>query len=165
MPIDTLGEEVHSAIRGATDYLKSNHQDENIRLFHYRNLQASEKRLADDITERSTTYLVELNTKETNAIDEIWTTLNKNQKCIRLLNESKAYQQSFDSLRHINGGTFPRHYSTNYSWRRRVVRQLLDICSCIHSCICDCRHFDCCHGICVGQPYARFVSQTNLGNS
>lgn len=111
MPIDTLGEDVQGTIKGAEDFLRSNKGDNALRQFHFKNLQSVEKRLTADIDERSTTYTTELNSREKTAIDNVWAKLNSNPKFLRLSTEQKADQQTFEDLRRINGGAFPKNIS------------------------------------------------------
>jgi hypothetical protein len=111
MPIDTLGEDVQGTIKGAEDFLRSNKGDKDLRQFHLKNLQTVEKRLAADIDERSTTYTTELNFREKTATDNVWAKLNSNPKFLRLSTEQKADQQTFEDLRRINGGAFPKNIS------------------------------------------------------
>jgi hypothetical protein len=111
MPIDTLGEDVHGTIKGAEDFLRSNQDDKTLRQFHLRNLQTIEKRLAADIDDRSTTYTTELDLRENTAVDKIWAKLNSNPKFLRLSTEQKANQQTFEDLRRLNGGAFPKNIS------------------------------------------------------
>jgi hypothetical protein len=111
MPIDTLGEDAQDALKGAEDFLRSNQGDKSLRQFHLRNLQTVGRRLTSDVEERSTTYLTELHSKEKSAIDEVWAKLNSNSRFIRTITEQKADQQTFDDLRRLNGGAFPKNIS------------------------------------------------------
>ena len=111
MPIDTLGEGAQGALKGAEDFLRSNQGDKSLRQFHLRNLQTVGRRLTSDVEERSTTYLTGLHSKEKSAIDEVWAKLNSNSRFIRTITEQKADQQTFDDLRRLNGGAFPKNIS------------------------------------------------------
>jgi hypothetical protein len=111
MPIDTLGEDAQGALKGAEDFLRSNQGDKSLRQFHLRNLQTVGRRLTSDVEERSTTYLTGLHSKEKSAIDEVWAKLNSNSRFIRTITEQKADQQTFDDLRRLNGGAFPKNIS------------------------------------------------------
>jgi hypothetical protein len=111
MPIDTLGEEVQGILKGAEDFHRTNQDDKSLRQFHLRNLQTVERRLTADVEERSTTYATELNSREKTTVDRIWAKLNSNPKFIRLSTEQRADQQTFDDLRRLNGGAFPKNIS------------------------------------------------------
>jgi hypothetical protein len=105
------GEGAQGALKGAEDFLRSNKGDKSLQQFHLKNLQTAGNRLTSDIEERSTTYATELQSTERVAIDQIWAKLNSNSKFLRLNTEQKADQQTFDDLRRLNGGTFPKNIS------------------------------------------------------
>jgi hypothetical protein len=111
MPNDALGEEIQNAVKGAADFIRSKQDDLQLRQYHVRNLESSEKRLSDDITERSTFHLTDLHDKETAEIEDAWNTLNRKPQFTDMTKELKAHQQTFETLRQINGGGYPRDIS------------------------------------------------------
>ena len=111
MPTDILGDEVQAALRGASDYVRLGRTDRTEQHRHLTNLKAIERRLDFDVTQRETTYPTQLHTRESNDISERWTELNQNPRFIRANAEQQAAQQTFETLRQVNGGAFPRNIS------------------------------------------------------
>jgi hypothetical protein len=111
MPSDTLSEETTVALKGANDFLRANQGDQKAKAFHLENLEVLGARLQQDIQERSTSYLAELNSREAKEIDDRWQVLNSDQKYIRKTTEEKSYQQTFEKYRQVNGGALPRNIS------------------------------------------------------
>jgi hypothetical protein len=111
MPIDTLGEDAQATIKAAEEFLRSNQADKTLQQFHLKNLKAIEKQLSLDIDERASGYLAELNSSEKKSVDEMWANLNSDQRYLRLDTEQKANQQTFENLRRLNGGVFPKNIS------------------------------------------------------
>ena len=111
MPNDTLGDEVEEVLKGAGEYVRSNRPDARRRDFHVRSLTGIENRLAADIEERRTTYNDAIEIKERDAINSRWQELTANPRFARVNQEQKARQQTFDSLRQVNDGSFPRNIS------------------------------------------------------
>jgi hypothetical protein len=111
MPNDTLGDEVEEILKGAAEYVRSNRPDPKRRDFHLKNLTAAEARLIADIEERRSGYKDELEVRERDAINARWQELTANPRFARINTEQKARQQTFDSLRQVNDGGFPRNIS------------------------------------------------------
>ena len=111
MPTDTLADEVQSILKSATDFLRVNRPDDKRRRGHLANLESIEERLRADIHERQTTYTDELQTNEDEAIGAEWRELNEDRRFIRINTEQKARQQTFEELRQINDGEYPRNIS------------------------------------------------------
>jgi hypothetical protein len=111
MPTDTLGDEVQSILKGATDFLRLNRPDDRRRRGHLVNLESMEERLRADIQERQTTHANELQSREDAEIDAEWRELNEDRRFVRISAEHKARQQTFEDLRQINDGEYPRNIS------------------------------------------------------
>jgi predicted nucleic acid-binding Zn-ribbon protein len=111
MPTDTLGDEAQTALKSALDFIRLNRPDDRKRRNHLVNLESIEERLRSDIGERETTYANELQSKEDQEIDEAWRELNEDQRFVRVNTEQKARQQTFESLRQVNDGTYPTNIS------------------------------------------------------
>lgn len=111
MPTDTLGEDAQTALKGALDFVRLNRSDDRRQRTHLLNLQNMDDRLRADIKERETTYIHELQAKEDEEIDSAWRELNEDQRFVRVNNEHKARQQTFEDLRQVNEGTYPTNIS------------------------------------------------------
>jgi hypothetical protein len=111
MPTDTLGEEVQSALKSGGQALRSNRLDDDRRRHLIANLTNLDKRLEADISERETSFVNELQTKEDTEIDARWAELNNNQRYVRANAEQKAREQTFQELRQVNGGAYPKNIS------------------------------------------------------
>lgn len=111
MPTDTLGDEVQSILKAANDFLRVNRPDDRRRRHHLASLESIDERLRADILERQTTYSDQLQSDEDAAIDAEWRELNEDRKFIRINTEQKARQQTFEELRQINEGEYPRNIS------------------------------------------------------
>jgi hypothetical protein len=111
MTTNTLGDEVSDILRGASDYIRSNRPDERRQQFHMRNLQSAEARVAAEIKERETGYKEQLQAKESADLDALWEALNRNPRFQRASAHQKACQETFEDLRQVNGGAFPKNIS------------------------------------------------------
>jgi hypothetical protein len=111
MPTDTLGDEVQAVLKGAVDFLRLNRSDDRKRRGHLTNLESMEARLRADIQERETTYADELQSKEDSEIDAEWRELNEDRRFVRINTEQKGRQQTFEDLRQINDGEYPKDIS------------------------------------------------------
>lgn len=111
MPTDTLAEEVQSALKSASQALRSSRIDEERRRYLTATLTNLDKRLEADIDERETSFLDELQTKEEDEINARWAELNNNQRYVRANSEQKAREQTFQELRQINQGGYPKNIS------------------------------------------------------
>jgi hypothetical protein len=111
MPVDILADEVQSALKSASDYLRAKRPDEGRRRQHLKYLENMESRLEADIQERQTTFPEELQAKEDAEIAAKLADLHENTRFKEENGELRARQQKFDELRQINGGAFPRNIS------------------------------------------------------
>lgn len=111
MPTDTLGDEVQSILKSAMDFLRLSRPDDRRRQSHLVSLQSIEERLRADIAERQTTYANELQSGEDDEIESEWKELNEDRRFIRINAEQKARQQTFEDLRQVNDGEYPRNIS------------------------------------------------------
>ena len=111
MPTDTLGDEVQTILKSAADFLRLNRPDERRRHNHLVGLESMEERLRADIQERQTTYANELQSSEDAEIDAEWRELNDDRRFVRINTEQKARQQTFEDLRQINDGEYPKNIS------------------------------------------------------
>ena len=111
MPNDTLREELEGALRGATDYINSSRPDQRQRQRHLQNLKSAESRLSVDINERNTSYLDELLAAEKSTIDARWQEVCQQPDYSRANAVQKANQKTFEELRQVNSGAFPRNIS------------------------------------------------------
>lgn len=111
MPNDTLGDEAAEALKGASDYIRSDRADESRRKYNQLNLEGIESRLVADIDDRSTGYKQELHAKESAEINDKWEELGANTRYVRINAEQKARQKTFEDLRRVNEGVFPKNIS------------------------------------------------------
>jgi hypothetical protein len=111
MPIDTLGEDVQRALRSAKAFLTSKKRDDELQQSHLRDLEAVGARLSNEIEERRTKYIGELELEERLQVDNQWSPLNAKPKFIQANKEQQTNLQIFESLRQINGGAYPRDLS------------------------------------------------------
>ena len=111
MPTDTLGDEVQAALKGAADAMRSSRLDDRRRRSLLINLKNLDDRLRADIEERGSGYSQELQAKEDDAINARWRELNEDQRFVRANTEQKARQQTFERLRQVNDGAYPRNMS------------------------------------------------------
>src|SRR5450631_4326366 len=111
MPTDTLAEEAQSGLKAANQALRSNRADAEARRHLIMRLRNLDARLCDDVELRQTDHLVELQQKEDAEIDAKWAQLNNNQKFVRANAEQKARDQTFQELRQVNGGGYPKNLS------------------------------------------------------
>jgi hypothetical protein len=111
MPTDTLAEEAQSALKTADQALRSKRPDADARRQSILTLKNLNDRLCTDVEERQTDYLAELQGKEDVEINSKWAELNNNQKYVRANAEQKARDQTFQELRQVNGGAYPKNLS------------------------------------------------------
>ncbi|CUT09280.1 hypothetical protein BF49_0360 [Bradyrhizobium sp.] len=111
MPTDTLAEEAQSGLKAANQILRSKRIDADARKQSVMRLKNLDDRLCHDIGIREDDYLGELQEKEDVEINAKWAQLNNNQKYLRVSAEQKAGDQTFQELRQVNGGAYPRNLS------------------------------------------------------
>jgi hypothetical protein len=111
MPTDTLSEEAQSGLKAANQILRSKRVDTDARHQSILRLKNLDGRLCDDIEVRQTDYLAELQEKEESEINAKWAQLNNSAKFARANAEQKARDQTFQDLRQVNGGAYPRNLS------------------------------------------------------
>lgn len=111
MPDNSIGEEAESALRGAEDFIRLGQSDDKACAFHLNTLHTLDNRLSREIEERTTKHISDLSAQEGRNIEKKWQELNTDPRFIRANAEQKAHQQTFDHLRQINGGAFPRNIS------------------------------------------------------
>ena len=111
MPIDTLGEDVQRAVRGAKAFIGSNQKDGEQRQSHLRDLEAVGARVSNEIEERRTRYIAQLESDERTQVDKQWAQLNAKPQFIQTNQQNRANLQIFENLRQINGGAYPSNLS------------------------------------------------------
>jgi len=111
MPIDTLGEDVQRAVRGAKAFIGSNQKNGEQRQSHLRDLEAVGARVSNEIEERRTKYIAQLESDERTQVDKQWAQLNAKPQFIQTNQQNRANLQIFENLRQINGGAYPRDLS------------------------------------------------------
>src|SRR5262245_41847421 len=111
MPIDTLGDEVQRVVRRAKAFLSSNEKNNDLRKSQLRDLQAIGARLSNDIEERQTKYIDQLDAEERAQMDEQMAQLNAKPQFIQASKQNETNKQIFENLRQINGGAYPRDLS------------------------------------------------------
>jgi hypothetical protein len=111
MPNDSMREEIEPIRRAALAYLASTRTDAPQADAHLRALTNCEARLVSEIDERGRPYSDQLNADEAAAIGARRTEVEQNSKYQRASEEQKAAHQTFDNLRRINGGSYPRNIS------------------------------------------------------
>jgi hypothetical protein len=111
MPIDTLGDDVQRALRGARAFLSSKQNNEELRHRHLQDLGTVGRRLSNEIQERRTNYVAQLETEERKEIDSQWAQLNSKPHYAQANQERQTAHQIFQGLRQINGGAYPRDIS------------------------------------------------------
>jgi hypothetical protein len=111
MPTDTLSDEAQSGLKTANQVLRSKRIDAEARRQSTMRLKNLDERLCADIDLRQTDYLAELQQREDSEINAKWTQLNNNQKYVRANVEQKARDQTFQELRQVNGGGYPKNLS------------------------------------------------------
>src|SRR6185295_7515144 len=103
MPIDTLGEDVQRAVRGAKAFIGSNQKNGEQRQSHLRDLEAVGARVSNEIEERRTRYIAQLESDERTQVDKQWAQLNAKPQFIQTNQQNRANLQIFENLRQING--------------------------------------------------------------
>jgi hypothetical protein len=111
MPTDTLAEEAQSGLKTANQILRTKRIDTDARRQSISHLKNLDDRLCGDIDSRANEYLAELDEKEDTEIGVNWSHLNNDQKYVRANAEQKARDQTFQELRQVNGGAYPRNLS------------------------------------------------------
>ncbi|WP_316202584.1 MULTISPECIES: hypothetical protein [unclassified Bradyrhizobium] len=111
MPTDTLAEEAQFGLKAANQMLRTKRVDADARRQLIVQLKNFDDRLSSDIEIRASNYLAELDEKENAEISANWSQLNNNQKYVRANAEQKARDQTFQELRQVNGGAYPRNLS------------------------------------------------------
>jgi hypothetical protein len=111
MPIDTLGDDIQRVLRGAKACLSSKQKSTELLQFQLRDLTTVGRRLSNEIEERRTTYISQLDSDEKAEIDNEWTQLNSNSRFIQAYREKQTHDQIFANLRQINGGAYPKNLS------------------------------------------------------
>jgi hypothetical protein len=111
MPIDTLGDDVQRALRGARAFLSSKQKNSQQGQFHLRDLEGIEKRLSKQIDERSTKYIAQLESEERSKIESQWTQISSKPQYLQAHKEKQTDLQIFENLRRINGGAYPKNIS------------------------------------------------------
>lgn len=111
MPTDTLADEVQAALKSAADAMRSSRPDDRRRKGLLTNLKSLDERLRADIEERGLGYSQELLAREDDEINARWRELNEDQRFVRANTEQKARQQTFERLRQVNDGAYPRNMS------------------------------------------------------
>lgn len=111
MPTDTLADEVQAALKSAADAMRSSRPDDRRRKGLLTNLKSLDERLRADIEERGSGYSQELLAREDDEINARWRELNEDQRFVRANTEQKARQQTFERLRQVNDGAYPRNMS------------------------------------------------------
>ena len=111
MPIDTLGEDVQRVVRNAKAFLSSNQKNGELRQSHLRDLEAVGARVSNEIEERRTRYIAQLESDERTQVDNQWAQLNAKPQFIQANKQNQTNLQIFENLRQINGGAYPRDLS------------------------------------------------------
>ncbi|MGJ4907076.1 hypothetical protein [Bradyrhizobium sp. HKCCYLS2033] len=111
MPSDTLAEEAQFGLKAANQMLRTKRVDADARRQLIVQLKNFDDRLSSDIEIRASNYLAELDERENAEISANWSQLNNNQKYLRANAEQKARDQTFQELRQVNGGAYPRNLS------------------------------------------------------
>ena len=113
MADNTLSEDVAPVLRAADTFLRSNRADQRTRANIISNVNVLQDRLKSDISERTSTYLAEMDTAEAREIEDSWNELtdSNNKKYSRQTSVEKTLQETFEQYRLINGGALPRNVS------------------------------------------------------
>jgi hypothetical protein len=111
MPIDTLGEDVHRVVRDAKAFISSNQKSNEQRQTQLRDLEAVGARLSNEIEERRTRYIAQLESDERAQVDRQWAQLNAKPQFIQATKQNQTNLQIFENLRQVNGGAYPRDLS------------------------------------------------------
>src|ERR1043166_5027477 len=109
MPHDTLGNDLVALHRAATDYLHSKVHTPQQQRLHLRNLKGAISQLSDEIDERTTTYLQQLDAQENSEIESKRKEINSNPRVQRAYEAQQANHKQFGDLRLVNGGGYPRN--------------------------------------------------------
>lgn len=111
MPNDTLGQDAQAAIRSAETFMRSEPKNQSDLHYHITTLKTIAGRLEDDIEERGGLYIEDLQRSERQELDALDNRMNENSQYVRTLAKQQANQQTFDDLRQVNGGAYPRNIS------------------------------------------------------
>src|SRR5689334_5410556 len=111
MPIDTLGHDAQEILRRANTFLKSKQKNDQQRQQSLRELTGIERRLSNDIEERTTSYIAQLESEERAQIDNQWEQISSKPHFIEAFQKKQADLQIFENLRQVNGGAYPRNIS------------------------------------------------------
>jgi hypothetical protein len=111
MPTDTLGSEAQAVLKSAAELIRTNRPDDKRRRNLLIGLENMEQRLRSDVQERETSYDNDLRSKEDAEIDDRWRELNDNPRFVRVNSEQKSRQETFEDLRKVNDGGYPRNIS------------------------------------------------------
>src|SRR5690242_17533204 len=98
MPIDTLGEDVQRVVRNAKAFLSSNQKNNDLRKSHLRDLEAVSARLSNDIEERRTKYIAQLESEERDEIINEAAELNAKPQFIQASKQNQTNLQIFEHL-------------------------------------------------------------------
>ena len=98
-------------MRDAKAFLSSNQKNGELRQSHLRDLEAVGARLSNEIEERRTRYIAQLESDERAQVDNQWAQLNAKPQFIQANKQNQTNLQIFESLRQINGGAYPRDLS------------------------------------------------------
>jgi hypothetical protein len=112
MPIDTLGGDVQRVVRDAKAFISSNQKDNGRRQSHLRDLEAVGARLSNEIEERRTRYIAQLESDERTQVDRQLAQLSAKPQFNQANKQNQTNLQIFESLRQINGGAYPRDVPT-----------------------------------------------------
>jgi hypothetical protein len=111
MPIDTLGHDAQETLRRVNTFLKSKQKNDQQRQQNLRELTGIERRLSNDIEERTTRYIAQLESDEKAQIDNQWEQISSKPHFVEAFQKKQADLQIFENLRQVNGGAYPRNIS------------------------------------------------------
>src|SRR4051812_2644585 len=110
MPNDVLSEEANDAIREGENYFSSDNRDQRLWKSVVSKLKITEERLQAEIDKRSTAHVQELNLDKNRRLDEV-REREKSKRIEDVVKNQQAAHQTFEDLRQVNGGAYPKNIS------------------------------------------------------